>query len=76
MRLGRRRLPLVVLRMPWEDGAEVSMMGPEGPAVAQVSGTATCPVPFDWRWHWVLTQQGRILAALKTTVRLGVRSPV
>lgn len=69
MRLGRRRLPLVVLRMPWDDGEDVSMLGPEGPAVAQVSGTATCPVPFDWRWHWVLTQQGRILAALKTTVQ-------
>lgn len=68
MRLSRRRLPLVVLRMPWDDGAEVSVRGPAAPAVAEVSGTATCPVPH-WRWHWLLTQEGRILAALKTTVQ-------
>lgn len=69
LHLGRRRLPLVLLRMPWDDGEDVSMLGPEGPAVAEATGTATCPVPFDWRWHWLLTQQGRILAVLKTTVQ-------
>ena len=68
VRLSPRSLPIVLLKMPWQDGQQVSTTGNLGPAVAEVYGTS-CPIP-NWTWNWVLTQAGVILAVLQTSVCL------
>ena len=69
VRLSPRSLPIVLLKMPWQDGQQVSTTGNLGPAVAEVYGTSSCPIP-NWTWKWVLTQAGVILAVLQTSVCL------
>ena len=69
VRLSPRSLPIVLLKMPWQDGQQVSTTGNLGPAVAEVYGTSSCPIP-NWTWNWVLTQAGVILAVLQTSVCL------
>lgn len=69
VRLSPRSLPIVLLKMPWQDGQQVSTTGNLGPAVAEVYGTSSCPIP-NWTWNWVLTQAGVILAVLETSVCL------
>jgi len=68
VRLSPRSLPIVLLKMPWQDGQQVSTTGNLGPAVAEVYGTSSCPIP-NWTWNWVLTQAGVILAVLQTSVQ-------
>ena len=69
VRVRRRRIPLVVGQVPWSSGGLVSVRAPVAPAIGHVFGSAACPMPVGWSWHWLLTGDDYILAILNTSVQ-------